>query len=106
MCCYSTVPYIHLCKIWLQEYFVELPCFFSRNNSEKPDDNTSLASAYQGLPISENNSPSNNNHTENSLAGKTDLEKHSHTRKGSSSGSIAVPDTVLPASKVDRYANS
>ncbi|KAK1358128.1 serine/threonine-protein kinase BLUS1 [Heracleum sosnowskyi] len=63
------------------------------NNSEKPDDDTSLASAYQGLPIPENNSPSNDNLTES--------EKLSHARKGSSSGSIAVPETVLSANKVD-----
>lgn len=104
MCCYSTVAYIHESKIRLQEYFVELPCFCSRNNSEKPDDDTSLVSAYQGLPISENNSPSNDNLTENSLAGKSESEKLSHSRKGSS-GSIAVPETVLSARKVDRYAN-
>ncbi|KAK1393630.1 hypothetical protein POM88_012686 [Heracleum sosnowskyi] len=63
-------------------------------NSEEPDDDTSLASAYQGLPIPENNSPSNDNLTES--------EKLSHARKGSSSGSISVPETVLSPSKVDR----
>ncbi|KAL1814518.1 serine/threonine-protein kinase BLUS1-like [Daucus carota subsp. sativus] len=76
------------------------------NNSEKPDDDMSLASSYQGLHVSENNSPSNDNITENSLAGKPDSENngkeitHPHSRKGSSY-SIMVPDPVLSASKVD-----
>lgn len=71
----------------------------------------SLASSYQGLHVSENNSPSNDNITENSMAGKPDSENngkeitHPHSRKGSSY-SIMVPDPVLSASKVDRYDNT
>ncbi|KAL8123126.1 uncharacterized protein LOC141717448 isoform X2 [Apium graveolens] len=71
------------------------------NNSEKSDNETILVSEYQGLPVSENNSPSNDNLTESSLAGKPESEKISHSRKGSFSGSIAVPEIVLSARKVD-----
>lgn len=88
------------------------PVFFSRNKNEKSDDDMSLASAYQGKQVSENNSPSNDNHTENNLVGKSDSEntgkevKHSHARKGHSNGSIAGPDTFHSANKGDRYTYS
>lgn len=88
------------------------PVFFSRNKNEKSDDDVRLASAYQGLQVSENNSPCNDNYTENNLVGKSDSEnngnevKHPHARKEYSNGSISGPDTFLSASKGDRYANS
>lgn len=88
------------------------PVFFCRNKIEKSDDGMSLASANQGMQVSKNNSPCNDNHTENNLSWNSDSEnngkevKYTHTRKGGSYCSIDAPGTSLSASKGDRYTNS
>lgn len=98
-------------KLKCTNTLLSYPVFFSRNKNEKSDDDTSHASAYQGKQASENNSPSNDNHTENNLVGKSDSEnngkevKHPHAKKGYSNGSIAGPDTFLSANKGDRYGD-
>ncbi|KAL8099111.1 hypothetical protein AgCh_031697 [Apium graveolens] len=77
------------------------------NKNEKSDDDMSIASAYQGKQVSEDNSPSNDNHIENNLVGKLNSEnngkevKHPHARNGYSNGSIAGPDTFLSENKGD-----
>ncbi|KAL1812663.1 hypothetical protein ACET3Z_022728 [Daucus carota] len=78
------------------------------NKIEKSDDATSLASANQGMQVSKNNSPCNDNHTANNLVGNSDSEnngkevKYTHTRKGGSYCSIDGPGTSLSASEGDR----
>lgn len=86
---------------------------FCRGRYEKSDDDISSSHEHQ---FSLNCSPRQENHTENSLAGKTDMETngrslegmatHSHQRRGGSSGSINLLETGFPVSKVERYGIS
>lgn len=86
---------------------------FSRGRYEKSDDDISSSHEHQ---FSLNCSPRQENHTENSLAGKADMETngrslegvttHSHQRRGGSSGSINLLETGFPVSKVERYGIS
>lgn len=75
----------------------------SRGKDEKSDDEVSVASSSHEQQISQGSSPRNENHFENNLAGKIEMEMngrvlegfvtHPHTRRGGSSGGVVGPDS-------------
>lgn len=85
---------------------------FFRTKYEKSDDDASIASSTQEHQVSQNSSPSFHDNVENNLVGKPGLAINgrifdgmavqTHQRRGSSPGSIVLPDASFPPSKGER----
>ncbi|KAK9280799.1 hypothetical protein L1049_003688 [Liquidambar formosana] len=76
---------------------------------EKSDDDSSIASSTNEFYLSQNSSPRHNDHIENNLGDKHELEmsgrflegmvSHSHQRKGGFSGSTTLLEVIVPPMK-------
>lgn len=88
---------------------IMISSLFSRTKYEKSDDDANIASSTQEHQVSQNSSPSFDDNVENNLAGKPGLVVNgrifdgmavqAHQRRGSSSGSIVLPDACFLPSK-------